>query len=1011
MAAVRVALAFTCLTAALAGAAWAQDALVPREEAVMMPDSSRLWFVELSRPPVADGTQLSEVLEDQGRFRATARRLGVRFREHRAHQTLWNGLVLAVQPAEVAKLRAVSGVAATFPVVAMEVPESLRVDEANLTALTMTGADIAQRELGLSGAGIRVGVIDSGIDYDHADLGGDGVARSNSSFFPTRRVIAGYDFVGDAFRSGEAPVEDPYPDDCGSHGTHVAGIIGANGSIKGVAPEVLFGAYRVFGCDGATTADIVIAAMERAFHDGMKVINMSLGAAFQWPSYPTARASERLSRSGVVVVASFGNSAVYGLYSGSAPGIGNGVIGVAAFDNTVTTKHALLVSPDDHPITYVQKSIEGLPPEGTFRLKRVNLSSLCDFSPQANEYANCIAVLCTDDCGSCSPTITSKKAEEAGAVGLVYCEYPDVGPPYYWSTGIPVLQVSCADGALLRSRLAAQSVSVTLGALSTTPNRFGGRISSFSSYGLSPDLTVKPDIGAPGGFIRSTIPIEMGATASFSGTSMASPHVAGAVALLWQARPNISPGTVRSILQNNAVPLPFRPRPDRGPESVHRQGAGLLRVDAAVRATTRIEPGALGLGETGNGAVTQSLLIVNESAISVSYDLSHVDAVATGPDTFEPTFPRGSASVTFSQNPVVVPPGQSATVKVAIAPSQELPDRSVFGGYLLCLGDDGSLLHVPFAGLKGDYQSIPVMTSPDPPSDTSWPDFYRNRPCLVRVRPPPGFGYTPLPEGTTYIYSMEGWDHVQVAVHLDHPASHVTMDVFDARSGKNWGRALRLGDVPRNALLHESYLLRWEGSTTLRNKGLATVPDGEYVLRISVVRALGNPNNPAHTESWTSPVIRLTRPMLAASHTSESTEANAGARMSQPDEVERDVAPMSTPIQLFLDAGKPDPAGGGVVFRFGLPEPGSAMFEVHDGLGRRLMSRRWERLGRGVHTIIWDGVANSQLPTATVVYRLRAMGRTLTRRLILPAAWQKGRRLQVPTNDSIATAAPRRPRE
>src|SRR5690606_31428828 len=102
------------------------------------------------------------------------------------------------------------------------------------------------------------------------------------------------------------PSPDPNPDDCNGHGTHVAGIVGANGTVKGVAPEVTFGAYRVFGCDGSTTSDIMLAAMERAYKDGMQVLNMSIGSPYQWPQYPTAEAASRLVRKGMVVVASIG---------------------------------------------------------------------------------------------------------------------------------------------------------------------------------------------------------------------------------------------------------------------------------------------------------------------------------------------------------------------------------------------------------------------------------------------------------------------------------------------------------------------------------------------------------------------------------------------------------------------------------------------------------------------------------------------------------------------------------
>ncbi len=104
--------------------------------------------------------------------------------------------------------------------------------------------------------------------------------------------------------------------------------------LKGVAPEVTFGVYRVFGCEGSTTSDIMIAAMELALADGMQVLNMSIGSAYQWPQYPTAKAASRLVNSGMVVVASIGNSGANGLYSAGAPGLGDKVIGVASYDNT-----------------------------------------------------------------------------------------------------------------------------------------------------------------------------------------------------------------------------------------------------------------------------------------------------------------------------------------------------------------------------------------------------------------------------------------------------------------------------------------------------------------------------------------------------------------------------------------------------------------------------------------------------------------------------------------------------
>src|SRR5215217_1432015 len=280
---------------------------VTAEEAA---DAQQLWFVELKNPPAADGTSLRTLKAEKDAFRDAARRAGIKYKERFAFDTLWNGLSVKLNdPSQFAKLGRLSMVNNLYPVGTVSLPKTETVSDPELlTALSMTGADIAHgEELGYTGKGVKVAVIDSGIDYDHPDLGG--------GFGSGKRVNKGYDFVGDAFNADPAspdfnpnPVPDPDPDDnCNGHGTHVAGIVGANGGVLGVAPDVTFGAYRVLGCEGSTNDDVMLAAMERTLADGMNVLNMSIGHAFQWPQYPTAQASDRLVNKGVSVVASIGN--------------------------------------------------------------------------------------------------------------------------------------------------------------------------------------------------------------------------------------------------------------------------------------------------------------------------------------------------------------------------------------------------------------------------------------------------------------------------------------------------------------------------------------------------------------------------------------------------------------------------------------------------------------------------------------------------------------------------------
>ncbi len=312
-------------------------------------ETSDTWFVELASSPTADGTAVATLEREEAGFHSAATRAGARYTKRRHFRGLWNGLSVSASSRDAALLRALPGVQAVYPVARIDLHQQEGQPGAVadlITALNMTGVDVAQGTLGLSGRRIKVAVIDTGVDYNHPDLGG--------CFGRGCRVEKGFDFVGDDFNANPAspsynptPVPDPDPDDCNGHGTHVSGIIGANGGIDGVAPDVTFHAYRVFGCEGSTTADVLLDAMEMALDNRADVVNMSIGAALQWPQYPTAQAADRLVSRGVVVVASIGNEGALGLYGASAPGVGKDVIGVASFDN----RFANLVSPSRSVLT------------------------------------------------------------------------------------------------------------------------------------------------------------------------------------------------------------------------------------------------------------------------------------------------------------------------------------------------------------------------------------------------------------------------------------------------------------------------------------------------------------------------------------------------------------------------------------------------------------------------------------------------------------------------------------
>ena len=640
------------------GAAHAAAQSVPAKSA----EQARHWFVEFNSLPTIEGTALDKVRGEKAAFRAAAKAAGISFKERRAFDVLFNGVSIDASPAMRAKIARLPGVKAMYPVEIIQAPKPIKGEKpagaSDLDiALQLTGADQVQA-MGYNGAGIKVGVIDTGVDYDHPLLGGNGTPGSTA--FPSARVQYGYDFVGDAYNADPSspdynpvPNPDANPDDCAGHGTHVAGIIGANAG--GVAPNVTFGAYRVFGCNGSTEADVMIAAMERALADGMQVVNQSIGSSFQWPEYPTAKAADRLVKAGVVMVASIGNSGTSGLYAAGAPGVGKSVIGVASFDNTHVKLNEFTVSDDNTAIGWQQATgAPNAPLSGSKPMSRTGtVASTADAcSPLPPDSLTGTVALIRR--GSCSFYQKSFNAQAAGAAGVVlYNNVPGritptvVGTP---AITIPVVSISDTEGALIDSRLASGAVTMTWTPdLGTFPNLTGGLISSFSSYGLAADLSVKPNIGAPGGLIYSTYPLELGGYATLSGTSMASPHTAGGAALLLQADPKLKAKDMRDRLQNSADPAAWQGNPGLGYlDEVHRQGAGMLDLVGAVQAKTLVQPGELALGESQNGPVTRTLTFTNKGTSPVTYELSHAPALATGPNEFTVSAYDTFADVSFS---------------------------------------------------------------------------------------------------------------------------------------------------------------------------------------------------------------------------------------------------------------------------------------------------------------------------------------------------------------------------
>ncbi|WP_318246264.1 S8 family serine peptidase [Bacillus sp. PS06] len=416
----------------------------------------------------------------------------------------------------------------------------------------------------LTGKGIKVGVIDTGIDYTHPDL------HDN--------YHGGFDIVdGD-----NDPMETKgSAHDQTLHGTHVAGIIAANGKVKGVAPEAEVIAYRALGPGGIGTSDQVIAAIDKAIADKVDIINLSLGNNVNGPDWPTSLALNKATEKGIVAVTSSGNSGP-DVWTVGSPGTSTKAISVGASTPPLKIPSITIGMEDKEiPITEMQGSKPWLL-DKQHELVVAGKGNKSDFKQNVKDKIVLI------ERGTITFSEKALNAEAAGAKGvLIYNNVKgefagalDVQPE------IPVASLTKEDGDWLKKQLKKKNTMIK-----TTYNDVMDTIASFSSRGpVTNTWEIKPDVVAPGVGINSTIP---NGYTELQGTSMAAPHVAGACALIKQAHPDWTPEQIKASLMNTAKLL----KDEKGDlYKSYEQGAGRIQVIEAMNAETLVYPSTLTFG-------------------------------------------------------------------------------------------------------------------------------------------------------------------------------------------------------------------------------------------------------------------------------------------------------------------------------------------------------------------------------------------------------------------------------
>ncbi|AZN29145.1 peptidase S8 [Flaviflexus salsibiostraticola] len=869
------------------------------------------WFVEFRSQPIAKGGTQMRVDSELQRLEAAADDLDIDVTS--SFSELWSGAVVTADEAELTQLRNDVDVAAVYPVLLVEAPEKLDMGaEPDMAyAKDLTGASLILDETDYSGYGKTIAIIDTGVDIDHPAFGGGGISDGTAWSPVTGNgsgIIGGYDFVGDAFNAdpesdgyNPVPAPDDNPDDCNGHGTHVAGIAAGNdpsNEFTGVAPGANLLAYRVFGCDGSTTSEIMLDAMERAAADGADIVNMSIGASFMtWPNYPTAVAADNLVDKGVVVTVSQGNSGDYGVFSGGAPASGKKVISVGSADNWRTEAPALTVSAlPEQLIAYSPASGAPLPPQDGTTLEIITYPAGSETGAVPLEGAEGKVVLVRR--GDSTFHEKALAAQESGAAGVII----DNNQPGAISATvegptpitIPTATISQADGDAIRAALAdAETPTVTWTDDTVVSDvATAGLVSDFSSYGLAADLSIKPQVTAPGGLIHSAYPLDAAdddgtGYATISGTSMAAPHVAGAAALLLEATPELTPAQVLTNLQNNATPVEWSLAPGSGfSEPVHRQGAGMINIPRSIVNSwfgTQISPSEINLHDGDTGASeTTTLSITNRGESEMVLTPVHDPSPATWGINQYPDFIGAFADVTFSAETVTVPAGSTVTVNATITE----PDApgAIYSGHIYFVDASGEYLVnvVPYAGMAGNYETDVAFMNQWTWADYGWTEddlgFDPNEP----IYPTPTLGFLEecsklvddecVSEGLyswdtdEFVFSMENGDVPYAIIHFENPVSYMKMEAFHATADGTKGAPVS----PDYSLVYESHgegavpgiqVYPWDGTyrKSAESDQLLNALDGSYILEVTVVKGTGSLSNPDDVEVWTSEAFTIDR--------------------------------------------------------------------------------------------------------------------------------------------------------
>ncbi|MAT95725.1 MAG: peptidase S8 [Anaerolineaceae bacterium] len=721
------------------------SALLKVDQSLQNTSGAAQVIVRFSEPPVAraaangvqsraaQANQRDRIQAQQNAFIADATSRDANARVLGNARMALNAVMMSVDAAVLTDLAANPDVVSINPVVDYQMDLSETVPYIGASAVQGMGYD---------GSGIRVAVLDSGIDYYHAAFGGSGDVNDylnddpsivEPGTFPTAKVVGGYDFVGSNWVSGLPTEPDPDPLDDGpgaGHGTHVGHIIGGDG---GVAPGADLYAVKVCSSISTSCSGVaLIQGMEFAVDpngdgdpsDHVDIINMSLGSDYGQPfDDDLAAAVENATAAGVLTVAAAGNGGNKPYIQGTPAGAPT-ALSVAQTQVPSAALQLITVDGADYPAVFQPWSVAPASVvSGPVQYGDGAGGNLDGCAPFTAGSLTGLVVLV--DRGACNFTLKIKNIGDAGGVvGIIGLIAP--GAPFSGGDGgdapitIPGYMISQADSNAIKAAVGSTG---TVDPANQLP--LVGQMVGSSARGPQHESTtlLKPEIGAPGASVSAIAGTGTG-TGPFGGTSGASPMVAGSAALLMQASPHLSPLEAKAVLMNNGE-TNIDTDPFTGLAPVARIGGGEVRIDRAINAPAAAwdNNGAAGALSFGFVDVARDTVVLNKTVRVRNYSNQDIDYNIVPTFRYQDDVDNGAVEVSTVPPTLRVPAGQDRTFHVRMTIHGDL----LRGNYM----NSGSMGADPSGLTLNEYDGYLILDDGSHPIHLPWHVLPRQASNLV----------------------------------------------------------------------------------------------------------------------------------------------------------------------------------------------------------------------------------------------------------------------------------------